>query len=58
MLYSCEKVESGALALYNQMSSQVNPPRRYSYCFTGCGEDTTTGYAELQQIPQSWGGLA
>ena len=57
-LNDCRNVESGALALYNQMSSQTTPPTYYSNCFKDCGRNTTTGYAELQQIPQSWGGLA
>lgn len=56
--YDCYKVESGALNLYNQASTQSTPPSNYSDCFTNCGHDTTTGYAELQQIPQAWGGLA
>lgn len=54
----CYKVESGALALYRQASRQTNPPSNHNSTFTNCGRDTTTGLAELQQIPQSWGGLA
>lgn len=53
---SCFAVESGALALYNQMSSQTNVPRRHSSTFRYCGRDTTAGAAELAQIPSSWGG--
>lgn len=49
-------VESGALALYTQMSTQTNPPSSTDYCFDSCGSDTTTGAAELAQIPSSWGG--
>lgn len=49
-------VETGALALYNQMSTQATPPSSYTYCFEDCGYDTVTGLAELQQIPSSWGG--
>lgn len=51
-----KNVESGALALYQQMSTQTNPPSSYSYCFTNCGYKTVTGAAELAQIPSSWGG--
>lgn len=56
MFSGCRNVESGALALYQQMSSQTTPPASYSYCFTNCGSNTTTGAAERAQIPTSWGG--
>ena len=56
MLNHCYKVESGALALYQQASSQTTPPSYYSYTFRDCGRDTATGAAELAQIPASWGG--
>jgi hypothetical protein len=49
-------VPSGALALYNSLSSQSTLPAYYSYCFKYCGASTTTGAAELAQIPTSWGG--
>ena len=49
-------VESGALALYQQASSQATPPSTYGNCFTNCGRDTVTGSAELAQIPTDWGG--
>ena len=52
----CLNVESGALALYQQASSQANPPTNHDKAFTGCGAYTTTGAAELAQIPSSWGG--
>jgi len=54
----CTKVESGALALYQQASTQTRPPSSHTYCFRNCGSDTTTGAAELAQIPSSWGGTA
>lgn len=56
MFCDCPNVQSGALALYNQMVSQATPPSVYSYCFTDCGSNTVTGAAELAQIPSSWGG--
>ena len=56
MFFYCYKVESGSLALYQQMSTQQYPPTSYSNCFTNCGIDTVTGAAELAQIPTSWGG--
>lgn len=56
MFYQCTNVESGALALYQQASSQTTPPIDHAYTFTNCGRDTVTGAAELAQIPSSWGG--
>ena len=58
MFYGCYNVQSGALALYNQMSTQTNPPSSHSNCFSNCGAATQTGAAELAQIPSSWGGNA
>ena len=54
MLYNCYKVESGALALYQQASSQAKPPISHYYTFKDCGRDTQTGSAELAQIPDDW----
>ena len=54
----CYNVESGALAMYNQMSTQTTPPSSHSTTFGGCGSNTVTGAAELAQIPTSWGGRA
>lgn len=56
MFRDCHKVQSGALALYQQMSTQSTPPSSHSQTFTNCGSNTTTGAAELAQIPTSWGG--
>lgn len=53
MFCYCYKVQSGALALYNQISSQ-HPSIYHQYCFLECGKDTTTGAAELAQIPSDW----
>jgi hypothetical protein len=52
----CSNVEGGALALYNQLSSQSGITD-YANTFTNCGSNTVTGLAELNQIPTSWGGL-
>lgn len=57
MFYGCTAVESGALALYNQASTQTTPPTTHTDMFTHCGSGTTTGAAELALIPGSWGGL-
>lgn len=56
MFSDCTNVESGALALYQQASSQTTPPSNHSYVFWNCGNNTVTGAAELAQIPSSWGG--
>ena len=50
----CNKVQSGALALYKQASTQATPPSEHDYAFRTCGQDTTTGAAELAQIPDDW----
>lgn len=56
MFMNCVSVESGALALYTQASGQATPPSNHYRTFYICGRDTTTGAAELAQIPSSWGG--
>ena len=54
--YGCTNVQSGALALYQQASTQTTPPSNHSSTFKNCGSNTTAGAAELAQIPSSWGG--
>ena len=56
MFYNCTNVEHGAYDLYQRASTQTTPPSSYSQAFTNCGSNTTTGQAELAQIPTSWGG--
>jgi hypothetical protein len=56
MFRNCYNVQSGALALYQQASTQATPPASHTDCFYRCGRDTVTGAAELAQIPTSWGG--
>jgi surface protein len=56
MFVNCVNVQSGALALYQQASTQTNPPANHTLTFSNCGRDTQTGSAELAQIPQDWGG--
>ena len=58
MFVACNYVESGALALYQQASTQATPPTYHLKTFTDCGLRTDTGAAELSQIPSSWGGTA
>lgn len=50
----CTSVQSGALALYQQASTQTNPPTIHSRTFRNCGSNTQTGAAELAQIPSDW----
>ena len=45
---------SRALALYQQASTQSNPPPSHSSTFYKCGIDTVTGAAELAQIHADW----
>ena len=54
MLSGCINVETGALALYQQLSTQATPPSNHSRAFKNCGSNTTTGAAELAQIPDDW----
>lgn len=49
-------LESGILSTYNYLTSLGAQIASYSNCFTNCGSNTTTGSAELAQIPSSWGG--
>jgi hypothetical protein len=52
--WNCVNVQSGALALYQQASSQATPPRFHGETFRNCGSNTVTGQAELAQIPSNW----
>ena len=47
-------VTSGALAAYTKLSSLSATVG--TDCFADCGSNTQTGQADLDQIPQSWGG--
>lgn len=54
MFAHCFKVQTGALALYQQASTQAIPPSEHTHTFRNCGRDTVTGAAELAQIPADW----
>jgi surface protein len=54
--YSTYRVESGALALYQVASTKAIPVTSHTDTFYWCGKNTSTGAAELAQIPESWGG--
>jgi surface protein len=50
-------VTDGAYAMYQTMS-QIPTITNHSRCFNSCGRSTSTGEAELNMIPESWGGNA
>lgn len=53
--YDCTNVQSGALALYRQASSQTSQiVTNHDSTFHNCGINTVTGAAELAQIPDDW----
>lgn len=54
MFAGCTNVQSGSLALYQQASTQANPPTYHSEAFSDCGINTQTGSSELAQIPSDW----
>lgn len=56
MFKGCTNVESGTLAMYNQLSALGGQVTSHTDCFLNCGSNTVTGAAELAQIPSSWGG--
>ena len=47
-------VERGSLALYNRLQALGSQITSKTDCFKDCGSNTTTGAAELAQIPSSW----
>lgn len=53
MFNGCRAVASGALDLYTALSGLSSMYIHYR-CFKDCGIDTTTGAAELAQIPSGW----
>ena len=53
--YETYYIDGGQLALYQQMSSQANPPTSHGGCFRSCGLNSTDeSKAETSQIPSSW----
>lgn len=53
-MFAYNTYADGALAMYNQLSQQANPPTTTTGCFTNCG--SVTHASDLSQIPSSWGG--
>lgn len=51
MFSGCVNVESGAYDLYLEAINKVST---HQYAFQNCGSNTTTGAAELAQIPSGW----
>lgn len=56
MFSGCTNVEDGALDQYNWFNTYGVNIINHSGTFTDCGSSTTTGAAELDQIPVGWGG--
>lgn len=56
MFYTCPRVASGALALYQDLAAlpALSAASTHLKCFGDCGVNTTTGAAELAQIPSGW----
>ena len=54
MFSECINVESGALALYQQASTQSTPPSSHIGTFKNTGSNNVSGAAELAQIPSDW----
>ena len=53
----CNAVQSGSLDLYQQMSSQTNPPANHDGCFYMCGiNGGSQAVSDLGNIPGDWGG--
>lgn len=53
--YETFYVEGGQLALYQQMSTQANPPTNHNECFNSCGRNSTdASKAETSQIASDW----
>lgn len=52
----CVSVESGILNMYNVLKDKTSLQtyHKHEHCFTNCGSNTTTGSAELAQIPVGW----
>jgi hypothetical protein len=50
-----KEVTGGALNLYNKFTA-ADWQGAHTGCFSNCGVNTTTGAAELAQIPTGWGG--
>ena len=54
MFEMCTHVQSGALALYQQASTQTTTPTNHYQTFRYCGANTSSGSAELEQISSDW----
>ena len=54
----CNSVQGGAYMMYQKFISMDVVPEFDKYTFHECGSSTMTGSAELEQIPQNWGGNA
>lgn len=53
---NCTNVQTGALAMYQALTNKTSAVTFHTDMFKNCGSNTTTGAAELAQIPSDWGG--
>lgn len=59
MFSGCTAIESGALSMYNYLSTKSIPVTSHTGTFTNCGSSAAQDapiHAEMAQIPTSWGG--
>jgi hypothetical protein len=56
MFNGCTNIASGQYDQYTWLSTNATNITSHSGTFYGCGSNTTTGAAELAQIPVGWGG--
>lgn len=51
---NCTSATTGILSMYQKLSALGSQISNHTACFRNCGSDTTTGSAELAQIPSDW----
>jgi len=51
---NCVNVANGSLAMYNYLANKDVQVTYHAQTFMNCGTNTTTGAAELRQIPLDW----
>lgn len=54
MFYGCHNIAGGMLDVYDVLKVNCVWSSSHEQAFTGCGIDSTTGRAELMQIPSDW----
>ena len=54
MFQNCKWAYTGILAMYNILSARITTASNYRQCFRQCGTSSSSGSAELAQIPSGW----